>query len=47
MKENVNVANEIEQSIRASSQKDLNSDEENEVSEEKETQKQNKTILIN
>ena len=35
LKENVNVANEIEQSIRASSQKDLNSDEENEVSEEK------------
>ena len=47
MKENVNVANEIEESIRASSQKDLTSDEENEVSEDKETQKQNKTILIN
>ena len=39
LKENVNVANEIEQSIRASSQKDLNSDEENEVSEEKATEK--------
>ena len=39
LKENVNVANEIEESIRASSQKDLNSDEENEVSEEKETKK--------
>ena len=39
LKENVNVANEIEESIRASSQKDLTSDEENEVSEDKETQK--------
>ena len=39
LKENVNVANEIEESIRASSQKDLTSDEENEVSEDKETEK--------
>ena len=47
LKENSDVAAEIEESIRSSGQKELIPEEENELTLAKKLKKQNKTILIN